>query len=252
MSPSPKKDKNRNKHGRRYKKRQRPLPRRKPFAQRQLLSFEEPDVVQPSSDELHSSVPNLKMLAPAKTSLIFPVGPPMPQTSAPTLMPQHCPTPTQPPPPSQAPTTVTTSQDLNGVLHHVISQSARGNTSTLHDGYEFQDLSFALPITSDSDVTQSTRSTNDVEREMIQGQLQITGRKICYFVMYTKEEPNILVKIINRDDKFWDEKMAPKLESFFFNILLPELVDPRFTRSLPIRDPNQHPEDESNESDGNN
>jgi hypothetical protein len=31
--------------------------------------------------------------------------------------------------------------------------------------------------------------------------------------------------------------MFPKLEMFFFNCLLPELVDPRHFRSMPIRNP---------------
>jgi len=31
--------------------------------------------------------------------------------------------------------------------------------------------------------------------------------------------------------------MFPKLKMFFFNCLLPELVDPRHSRSMPIRNP---------------
>lgn len=31
--------------------------------------------------------------------------------------------------------------------------------------------------------------------------------------------------------------MFPKLETFFFNCLLPELVDPRHSSSMPIRNP---------------
>ncbi|XP_025192182.1 uncharacterized protein LOC112592372 [Melanaphis sacchari] len=43
---------------------------------------------------------------------------------------------------------------------------------------------------------------------------------------------------IERDDTLWQTKMFPKLNDFFFNCLLPELVDPRHPRSMPIRNPN--------------
>lgn len=32
--------------------------------------------------------------------------------------------------------------------------------------------------------------------------------------------------------------MFPKLKQFYFNCLLPELVDPRYPRSMEIRNPN--------------
>jgi len=48
---------------------------------------------------------------------------------------------------------------------------------------------------------------------------------------------SIKYETIERDDDFWKTKMFPKLEKFFFNCLLPELVDPRHPRSMPIRNP---------------
>lgn len=43
--------------------------------------------------------------------------------------------------------------------------------------------------------------------------------------------------MISKDEKFWKEKMEPKLLFFYFDCLLPELVDPRYTRNRTIRDP---------------
>lgn len=46
------------------------------------------------------------------------------------------------------------------------------------------------------------------------------------------------MKKFERDDIFWQTKMFPKLNNFFFYCLLPELVDPRHPRSMPIQNPN--------------
>lgn len=42
---------------------------------------------------------------------------------------------------------------------------------------------------------------------------------------------------IARDDQFWKEEMEPKLLQFYHHCMLPELVDPRHTRNMNIRDP---------------
>jgi len=69
----------------------------------------------------------------------------------------------------------------------------------------------------------------------LQGQLHVTGRKFGIIAYWTKM--SIKYETIERDDNFWKTKMFPKLEKFFFNCLLPELVDPRHPRSMPIRNP---------------
>jgi hypothetical protein len=65
----------------------------------------------------------------------------------------------------------------------------------------------------------------------VQGQLHVTNRNICYFVVYTptKEKFNSNLKycIIKKDDRFWCENIENHLEEFYFGALLPELVDPR-------------------------
>lgn len=47
----------------------------------------------------------------------------------------------------------------------------------------------------------------------------------------------IKTELIEKDDAFWEKEMEPKLLKFYYDCLLPELVDPRHTRNKPIRDP---------------
>lgn len=69
----------------------------------------------------------------------------------------------------------------------------------------------------------------------IQGQLHITKRIYCLLGLWTPK--GMKVENIKRDDSFWDTQMFPKLQTFYLDCLLPELVDPRHPRSMPIRDP---------------
>lgn len=69
----------------------------------------------------------------------------------------------------------------------------------------------------------------------IQGQLHITGRTFCDFIVYT--EHGIDVQRIERDDEFWQTEMEPFLTRFYKECVLPEIVDPRLERSMKIRDP---------------
>lgn len=69
----------------------------------------------------------------------------------------------------------------------------------------------------------------------VQGQLHVTKAKRCLFGLWTKK--GIKTEIIEKDDEFWDKEMKEKLNAFYFDCLLPEIVDPRYTRSMPIRDP---------------
>lgn len=59
----------------------------------------------------------------------------------------------------------------------------------------------------------------------VQGQLHITGRIICDFVVYTTK--GIHVQEIRRDDAFWRAKMEPFLLRFYKDCILPEIVDSR-------------------------
>lgn len=67
----------------------------------------------------------------------------------------------------------------------------------------------------------------------IQGQLAVADKQYCIFVIWTPH--GMLWERIERDDSFWTSKMEEKLCTFYLENMLPELVDPRYTRGLPIR-----------------
>jgi len=68
----------------------------------------------------------------------------------------------------------------------------------------------------------------------VQGQMHITKRPKCYFMVWSPIGYHL--EIINYDDEFWNE-VEETLENFYMNCLLPEIVDPRAPRGLPIREP---------------
>ena len=69
----------------------------------------------------------------------------------------------------------------------------------------------------------------------VQGQLHLTGANLCYFIVWTPCRMSI--EKINFDTRFWEERMLPKLQRFYLNCLLPELVDSRMSRNMQIREP---------------
>jgi hypothetical protein len=69
----------------------------------------------------------------------------------------------------------------------------------------------------------------------VQGQLRVTKRQYCLFALWTPQ--GMKIERIERDDGFWKDNMEEKLHSFYHNCLLPEIIDPRHTRSMPIRNP---------------
>lgn len=68
----------------------------------------------------------------------------------------------------------------------------------------------------------------------VQGQLHITKRKYCIFCVWTKK--GFRTENIVYDELFWQQNMLPKLTKFYFDCLLPEIVDPRHP-GRPIRNP---------------
>lgn len=71
----------------------------------------------------------------------------------------------------------------------------------------------------------------------IQGQLHVTKKDKCLFGLWFRSNFKIKTEIIHRDDQYWTNKMETKIKKFYLDCLLPELVDPRHTRQMPIRDP---------------
>lgn len=76
--------------------------------------------------------------------------------------------------------------------------------------------------------------SDDTYMYQIQGQLHITDRQLCYFIVWTPK--GMIVDKIQRDDIFWKTRMETKLINFYKNCLLLEIVDSRKERNLPIRD----------------
>ena len=68
----------------------------------------------------------------------------------------------------------------------------------------------------------------------IQGQLEVTDRNYCIFYVYTPKGCHS--EIVTRDRSFFKEKMFTKFKHFYNNVLLPEIIDSRDARNLPIRE----------------
>lgn len=86
------------------------------------------------------------------------------------------------------------------------------------------------------------RNENDEEMKrshiyyyQIQGQLHVTQRQYCIFALWTPL--GLKMEKIVRDDVFWTENMVRQLVQFYEDCVLPELLDPRWERNMPIRDP---------------
>ncbi|XP_073953228.1 LOW QUALITY PROTEIN: uncharacterized protein [Choristoneura fumiferana] len=83
--------------------------------------------------------------------------------------------------------------------------------------------------------TDGTVNTNHDWYYQIQGQLHISQKNVCLFAVWTGAEFRLKSIKINKDDQFWTNNMEPKLIRFYQNCLLPELVDGRKSRTMPIR-----------------
>lgn len=71
----------------------------------------------------------------------------------------------------------------------------------------------------------------------IQGQLHITKAATCLLGFWFGDERPMKVYYVKRDDQFWQSSMKSKLTHFYFDCLLPELVDSRHERGMEIRNP---------------
>lgn len=69
----------------------------------------------------------------------------------------------------------------------------------------------------------------------VQGQLHVSRREYCLFAMWSTM--GIKKVIIMRNDHFWRDVMESKLKRFYNDCLLPEIVDSRKKRDMPIREP---------------
>ncbi|XP_034194815.1 uncharacterized protein LOC117611036 [Osmia lignaria lignaria] len=69
----------------------------------------------------------------------------------------------------------------------------------------------------------------------VQGQLHITNRQCALFCLWTKK--GIKITKVQRDDRFWATEIEQKLKRFYEDSMLPKIIDSRFNRQQPIREP---------------
>lgn len=67
----------------------------------------------------------------------------------------------------------------------------------------------------------------------VRGQMAITERKCCDFVVYTQK--GISIERIPFNPEFWTNELLPKLTMFYDNCLGPEIVCPVHILGLPVR-----------------
>jgi hypothetical protein len=70
----------------------------------------------------------------------------------------------------------------------------------------------------------------------VQGQLNISNRKSCYFVVYVEEKQNLFVEKINKDEHLWINTMLPKLKEFYLENVLPEIIRRNIPKGLKCQD----------------
>lgn len=69
----------------------------------------------------------------------------------------------------------------------------------------------------------------------VQGTLNITGRKTCIFAVWTPK--GIKIETIERDEAYWENEMLPRLQKFYMDCILPEIINPCYEKTNKIRDP---------------
>ena len=70
----------------------------------------------------------------------------------------------------------------------------------------------------------------------VQGQMRITKRAWCDFVVWTPRASDLHIERIFYQPDLWDTTMYPKLRKFYFCSMLPELASPRYHSCKNVRD----------------
>ena len=68
----------------------------------------------------------------------------------------------------------------------------------------------------------------------VQGQMSISKRKWCDFIIFTTK--GLSVERIPFDADFWNNELLPKLIEFYDNCLAPEIISPVHVLGIPVRD----------------
>ncbi|GBP21564.1 hypothetical protein EVAR_9749_1 [Eumeta japonica] len=68
-----------------------------------------------------------------------------------------------------------------------------------------------------------------------QGQLHVCRKKRCIFGIWGGEDQKLEILYINRDEDFWRKCMESKLKKKYLEHIIPEIVDSRQARGMPLR-----------------
>lgn len=71
----------------------------------------------------------------------------------------------------------------------------------------------------------------------IQGQLNITKKRKCYFIVYISDSVDIFYEEIERDESLWTTQMLPKLIPFYKECICPEIIRGNIDLNLKCKDP---------------
>lgn len=107
--------------------------------------------------------------------------------------------------------------------------------------YKYKDIRVAEACSNTDFCAELIESTNKIRLKrshpyysQVQGQMAITERKWCDFLVYTTKD--FAVDTIDFDEDFWKQKLLPALEKFYCSCVAPEIVSPVHYIGLPVRD----------------
>jgi len=69
----------------------------------------------------------------------------------------------------------------------------------------------------------------------IQGQLEVCNKKFCYLMVYRGTDDDFHLEVISRDTVLWQTAMLPKLERFYKQCMLPEIIEGNINRGQQCR-----------------
>lgn len=101
------------------------------------------------------------------------------------------------------------------------------------DACKHSDFCCKLAVQSDGRINVELKRNHSYYSQ-IQGQLAITERKWCDFVIFTNK--GISIERIQFDHAFWEDKLLPKLTNFYDNCLCPSIVSPVHLLGLKVHD----------------
>ncbi|KAF5274797.1 hypothetical protein FQR65_LT00380 [Abscondita terminalis] len=66
----------------------------------------------------------------------------------------------------------------------------------------------------------------------VQGQLNVSNKNYCYFIVYVDDKTELFVEKINKDQQLWSNVMLPPLIKFYKENVVPEIIQRRAPKGL--------------------